>query len=50
MKSHRNFNTLVNMNFLFVIVPAFWPVPLVLGIRSYIKTLENLKPYFNDKN
>jgi hypothetical protein len=35
---------------LFIFQPYFLPVPFVLAIRSYIKALENLKPYFYDQN
>jgi hypothetical protein len=35
---------------LFVFQPYFLPVPFILAIRSYIKAIENLKPYFYDQN
>jgi putative effector of murein hydrolase len=39
---------IVFTNILFVIVPLFWPVPLIMGIRYYAKAQKNLKQYFHD--
>ena len=44
---NRN-SIIVYINIIFVIVPLFWPVPLIMGIRYYIKARENLKKYFHD--
>ncbi len=35
-------------NILFLILPIFWPVPLIMGILYYNKALKNLKQYFDD--
>ncbi len=44
---NRN-SIIVSTNILFVILPAFWPVPIIMGIIYYKKALKNLKPYFDD--
>ena len=47
--ANLNRNSIItSINILFVIVPLFWPVPLIMGIRYYIKACENLKKYFHD--
>jgi hypothetical protein len=38
----------VFVNILFVIVPGFLPVPIIMGIRYYKKACENLKKYYHD--
>lgn len=44
---NRN-SIIVFTNIIFVIVPFFWPVPIIMGIIYYKKALKNLKPYFDD--
>jgi hypothetical protein len=44
---NRN-SIIVFINIIFIIVPFCWPVPLIMGIRYYIKARENLKKYFHD--
>lgn len=46
-KLNRN-SVIVFLNILFVIVPMFLPVPIIMGIRYYKKAQENLKKYFHD--
>jgi hypothetical protein len=38
------------LNIVFILVPFFWPVPLIMGIRYYIKGQNKLKKYFDDTN
>lgn len=38
---------IVFLNILFILVPLFWPVPIVTVVRYYFKAKENLKKYFN---
>jgi len=38
------------LNIIFILIPFFWPVPIIMGIRYYIKGQNNLKKYFNDYN
>ena len=38
---------IVFLNILFIIVPLFWLVPLIMGIKYYIKAQNNLKEYFH---
>jgi hypothetical protein len=33
-----------------VLLPFIWPLPVIIGIRSYRKAIKNLNPYFNDQN
>jgi hypothetical protein len=47
--ANLNRNIIILLFFsLFAFQPYFLPVPFALAIRSYIKALKNLKPYFND--
>lgn len=47
--SNLNRNSIiVFLNILFVIVPMFLPVPIIMGIRYYKKARENLKKYLHD--
>jgi len=39
---------IVLLNIFFILVPLFWPVPIIMGIRYYFKAKQNLKKYFND--
>jgi len=41
-------NILVMINFLFIVLPFFWPVPIIMGIKYYMKARENLQKYFDD--
>ncbi len=38
------------LNIVFILIPFFWPAPVFMGIRYYIKAKNNLKQYFNDNN
>lgn len=42
---NRN-SVIAAINIIFIIVPLFWPVPIIMGIRYYFKALQNLKQYF----
>lgn len=33
-----------------VLLPFIWPLPIIIGIRSYRKAIKNLNPYFDDCN
>ncbi len=44
---NRN-SLIVFINILFVLLPIFWPVPIIMGIRYYAKAHENLKEYYHD--
>ena len=45
---NRN-SIIIFANILFIIVlPAFWPVPLIMGIKYYLKARKNLKKYYHD--
>lgn len=44
---NRN-SIIVLVNIFCVIVPLFWPVPIIMGIRYYAKARVNLKKYFHD--
>jgi hypothetical protein len=44
---NRN-SIIVSINIFCVIVPLFWPVPIIMGIRYYAKARVNLKRYFHD--
>lgn len=35
-------------NIMFLLLPIFWPVPLIMGILYYNKALKNLQQYFHD--
>jgi hypothetical protein len=39
---------IVLLNILCVLLPFFWPLPVIMGARYYQKAIQNLKPYFND--
>jgi hypothetical protein len=39
---------IVFLNIVFIIVPLFWLVPLVMGIRYYFKAKTNIKKYIYD--
>lgn len=44
---NRN-SIIVYGNILFLLLPVFWPVPIIMGIIYYNKALINLKKYFHD--
>jgi len=44
---NRN-SIIVYGNILFLLLPIFWPVPIIMGIIYYNKALINLKIYFHD--
>lgn len=41
---------IVLFNIMCILLPFFWPVPIIMGSRYYLKAKQNLKPYFNDYN
>ncbi|MFO7657338.1 MAG: hypothetical protein R6W78_09740 [Bacteroidales bacterium] len=41
---------LVVLNALFILIPFFWPAPVIMVIRYYRKAIDNLKYYFNAEN
>jgi hypothetical protein len=41
---------IVFLNVLCILLPFFWPLPIIMGIRYYFKAQNNLKKYLNDIN
>ncbi len=41
---------IVLFNIMCILLPFFWPVPIIMGSRYYLKAKQNLKPYFDDHN
>lgn len=52
-RENRDLNSnglLVLFNIMCILLPFFWPVPIIMGSRYYLKAKQNLKPYFDDHN
>lgn len=41
---------LVSINILCALVPFLWPLPIIMGVKYYVKAQNNLKEYLHDIN
>jgi hypothetical protein len=41
---------IVSINILCILLPFFWPLPIIMGTKYYFKAQNNLKKYLNDIN
>lgn len=41
---------IVSINVICILLPFFWPLPIIMSIRYYLKAQHNLKKYLNDIN